>query len=576
MRLLRRILVGLLATVGAVTILAVVAGGWFAWHFSREGGELPQRMLLVADWRSSLSETAGPPDLLDFQFRPPPTVTDTVLALDRAASDPRVVGLLVRLAETEHGFAVAQELRDAVLRFRAAGKFAFAEADTFGELSSGNEGYYIASAFDSIDLQPGGLVGLTGIAIQVPLARDLLASLGIRMEVLRRAEYKSAFESLTDSQLSGHNREQLEALLDQLSRQLVSGIADGRGLDDFKVQQLIDRGPLTADEALEAGLVDRLRYREESLTAAMRRAGPGTVAVSLGTYLDSGAQAQVQVRAQTPGASVALIRAAGLIRRGDGPLGAEIAADELAGALEDIAEDPGLDAVLLRLDSGGGSAVASETIRRAILVVRAAGKPVIVSMGNAAASGGYWIATGADRIIAQPATLTGSIGVIAGKPVLEEAWRKLGVNWAEIARGANAGQWSINRPYTDEARARVDALVGWLYDRFTRLVADARDMPQTRVNEIARGRVWAGAMALRLGLVDELGGLDVALAAVRRSLQLPPDAVLAVAIRPVDDNPLREFLRSLRPFGAKLAALVGLLDHDLGSAVGIDPGLTIR
>ena len=146
---------------------------------------------------------------------------------------------------------------------------------------------------------------------------------------------------------------------------------------------------------------------------------------------------------------VALIRAAGLIRRGDGPLGVEIAADELAGTLEDIADDPAFDAVLLRLDSGGGSAVASETIRRAVLEVRAAGKPVIVSMGNAAASGGYWIAMGADRIVAQPATLTGSIGVIAGKPVLEEAWRKLGVNWAEISRGANAGLWSINRPFSD-------------------------------------------------------------------------------------------------------------------------------
>ena len=150
-----------------------------------------------------------------------------------------------------------------------------------------------------------------------------------------------------------------------------------------------------------------------------------------------------------------------------------------------------LNAVVLRLDSGGGSAVASETIRRALLQARAAGKPVIVSMSNTAASGGYWIATGADRIVAQPATLTGSIGVIAGKPVLEEAWRKLGVNWAEITRGTSAGLWSINQPYSDEARARVDALVGWLYDRFTRLVSNARHMPPG-----ARGRTGARA---RLG-----------------------------------------------------------------------------
>ncbi len=571
MRLLRRFLVGLLATIGAIVLLAAVAGGIAAWRYLPESRSLPDRILLTADWRAGLSETAGAPDLIDFELRPPPTVTDTVLALDRAARDPRVAGLIVQLAETEHGFAVAQELREAVGRFRAAGKFAVAQADTFGELGSGNEGYYIASAFDSIELQPGGLVGLTGIAIQVPLARELLASLGIRMEVLRRAEYKSALESLTDSELSGPNREQLEALLETLGGQLEAGIADGRALAPADVRRLIDQGPLTADAALAAGLIDKLHYRDESLAAAMDRAGDGAATVSLRAYADAAAPPA------KPAATVALIRAAGLIRRGDGPLGSEIAADELAGTLEDIAKDGSLKAVVLRLDSGGGSAVASETIRRAVLEVRAAGKPVIVSMGNTAASGGYWIAAGADRIVAQPATLTGSIGVIAGKPVLEEAWRKLGVNWAEISRGDSAGLWSINRPYSDEARARVDALVGWLYDRFTDLVAQARDLPPERVREIARGRVWAGQNAVELGLVDELGGIDVALAAVRRSLQLPADAELAVTARPVEDNPLRLFLRSLSPFGARLATLVQTLETGLaGLEAGVGPPLSIR
>jgi protease-4 len=551
-RLIRRILVGLLAIIGAFVVVAALAGGFFLWRMTQERYELPGRILLTADWRSSLSETAGPPDLLDLQFRPAPTVTDIVLALDAAAKDARVAGLLVRLAETEHGFAVAQELRQAVLRFRAAGKFAIVEADTFGELASGNEGYYIASAFDSIELQPGSLVGLTGIAIQVPLARDLLASLGIRMEVLRRAEYKSALESLTDSQLSGHNREQLEALLDMLSVQLARGIGEQRDMSQLDVQQLIDRGPLTADEARAAGLVDELRYRDESAKAAMERAGTGTAMVSLEDYLAVGGTGG------TVSARVALIRASGLIRRGDGALGSEIAADELAATLEDVADDPAVNAVILRLDSGGGSAVASETIRRALLEVRAAGKPVIVSMGNTAASGAYWLAMGADWIVAQPATLTGSIGVIAGKPVLEEAWRRLGVNWAEISRGANAGEWSINRPFSDATRARVDALVGWLYDRFTGLVAEARDLPTERVGQIARGRVWAGEMALRLGLVDQLGGVDEALAAVRHSLSLPPDAALAIVTRPVERNPLRAFLRSLSPLAAQVMALLGL------------------
>ncbi|MFO1047594.1 MAG: signal peptide peptidase SppA [Geminicoccaceae bacterium] len=550
MRVVRRIVVALLAIIGTFTLLAVAATAFAVWRLKLEPQALPDRILLTADWRASLGETAGPPDLLNMRFRPAPTVTDTVLALDAAAKDPRVRGLVVRLAETEHGFAVAQELREAVLRFRAAGKFAIAEADTFGELGSGNEGYYIATACELIALQPGGLVGLTGIGVQVPFARDLLASLGIRMEVLRRAEFKSAFESLTDSAISGPNRLQLEALLDSLNKQLVTAIAEQRRLSPEQVQALIDRAPLSADEAKEAKLVDMLYYHDQVMTSALGRA-QGSKPVDLDDYGAAGISAPAQ-----PAARVALVRAAGLIRRGEGALGTEIAADDLVENLEDIAHDPGFAAVLLRLDTGGGSAVASESIRRALIELRGANKPVIVSMSNTAASGGYWIAMGAERVIAQPATLTGSIGVIGGKPVLEELWRKLGVNWATITRGAHAGDWSVNEPFSDSARARVDALIGWLYDRFTSLVAEARGLPQQRVDEIARGRVWSGEDAARLGLVDETGGLDEALAAVRQSLKLPADAPLAISVRPVETNPLRAFLRSLSPVGAYIRALL--------------------
>lgn len=549
MRVVRRIVVALLALIGTFTLLAAAGAAFAVWRLKLEPQALPDRIVLTADWRSSLGETAGPPDLLNLRFRPSPTVTDTVLALDAAAKDPRVRGLVVRLAETEHGFAVAQELREAVLRFRAAGKFAIAEADTFGELGSGNEGYYIATAFELIALQPGGIVGLTGIAVQIPLARDLLASLGIRMEVLRRAEFKSAFESLTDSELSGPNREQLDALLDSLNGQLVSGIAEQRKLTPEQVQALIDRGPLSADEAQQAKLVDMLYYHDQTMTSALGRVQGQ--AVDLETYVADGMPSVGQ-----PAARIALVRAAGLVRRGEGALGTEIAADDLVETLDDIAQDREIAAVLLRLDTGGGSAVASESIRRALVELRAARKPVIVSMGNSAASGGYWIAMGADRIIAQPATLTGSIGVIGGKPVLEEAWRKLGVNWATITRGAHAADWSINEPFSDSARARVDALIGWLYDRFTSLVAEARGLPQARVEQLARGRVWSGEDAAQLGLVDTLGGLDEALAAVRQSLKLPADAPLAIDVRPFETNPLRAFLRSLSPIGAHIRALL--------------------
>ena len=264
----------------------------------------------------------------------------------------------------------------------------------------------------------------------------------------------------------------------------------------------------------------------------------------------------------------------GIITRGDGSLVDGIAADELAGVLNDIADDKRWQAVVLRLDSGGGSAVASETIRHAVQHLRQSGKPVVVSMGSTAASGAYWIALAADRIVAQPGTLTGSIGVVAGKPDLSGAWGKLGVNWAEITRGGNADIWSINKPYTAEGRARVDDLVGWLYDRFTSLVAEGRGLTPERAQEVAKGRVWAGATALELGLVDELGGLDVALAAVRRALQLPPDAPLDVQIRPEAEDPALRLLNLLRSRVGSLGALLGVVWSGSGTAASLP--LTVR
>jgi protease IV len=563
MATLRRVLVAFLAVIGFLTLAAVAGGAVLAWRLLPDRQPLPGRILLTADWRDGLAETVGPPDLLDLELIPPPTVAEVVLALDAAARDPRVAGLVVRLAETAHGFAVAQELRDAVRRFRAAGKFAVAHADTFGELGSGNEGYYIASAFEEIDLQPVGLVGLTGLLAQVPLARDLLARLGISFEVVRRAEYKTALESLTESELSAPNREMLEALLGTLQGQLVAGVAEGRGMPPERVRRLVDRGPLTGPEALAEDLVDRLGYAEEALDAALGRAGAGAEPVDLADY----ANRNLGTSAPESALPVALIRAAGLIRRGEDGIGSEIAADDLAGALAEAAEDDELRAVVLRVDSGGGSAVASETIGHAVQRVRQAGKPVVVSMGNTAASGGYWIAMNATRIVAQPGTLTGSIGVIAGKPSLAEAWNRLGVNWAEIRRGANAAIFSLNRPFSPEAEARVEAIVGSLYESFTEGVAQGRGMRPEQVEAVAKGRVWAGETALGLGLVDELGGLDAALAATRAALQLPADAPLRVELVPRDASPVRAVLRWLRPGADDLAgALAAGLLRLLGGA----------
>ena len=551
---LRRILIGLLALIGLGTVLTVLLlgmGGWWLVQRFERSLQLPGEIVLVADLRGSLED--GPDrGFAGLSLRAQPRLSELVLALDRAAGDPRVRGLVARLDDSAHGFATTQELRDAVARFRRSGRPAVAFADSFGELSAGNEGYYLATAFDQLVLQPVGLVGLTGLLVEVPFARELLDRIGIEPAFVRREAYKTALDSATETGLTTANRAMLTRLLDELSRQLVQGIAKGRNLDEATVRALLDGGPYTAEEALERRLVDRLGYWDEVLAAA----GPDESHVDIADYVaaDDGPPGT--------GTGVALVRGIGAIARGEGDgLGGPdgIAADDLAEALAAAIDDPEIAAILFRIDSPGGSPVASETIARQIRRAKAAGKPVVVAMGDAAASGGYWIAMDATTIVAQPATLTGSIGVIAGKPVLQRLWQQLDVRWAQLPAAANAAMWSLNTPYTEVGRARLNELVDALYDSFKAGVAAGRGLAPDRVAEIAQGKVWTGAEAHALGLVDSLGGLAEAQDAVRAALGLAPGTPLDLRPYPPPRTPFQRALELLRVELQPLAGLRALL-----------------
>lgn len=569
---MRRLLVGFLAVVGALSIVftaAVVAGGFWLLRGFAEPTPLPERMVLTVDLGPTLTEAASLDPLAALAGPPPLAVAELVLALEAAGRDPRVAGLVARLDATDHGFAVAQEIRDAVRRFGATGRFTMAWADSFGELGPGNEGYYIATAFDEIGLQPGGMLGLIGLVAEVPFVRPLLDRLGIEAEITRRSAYKTAFDSLVEPGLTAANREMLNDLLDGLYGELVGAVAGGRGLPPATVETLIDGGPHGADEALAAGLVDRLAYRDEMLQAALALAGAASEAVPLEAYARRPDDA-----AGEPAAVVALVVGQGMIQRGTAGFERFIGADDLADALAEAGDDDAVDAVVLRLDTGGGSAVGSETVAREVARLAAAGKPVVVSMGNAAASGGYWIAMGAAHIVAQPGTFTGSIGVIAGKPVLAGSWDRLGVQWETVERGRNAGFLSLNRPFDALGRARLEASVDALYARFKAGVAQGRGLTAAEVEALAQGRVWLGGQALGLGLVDELGGIPAARAAAARLLGLPADAAVELRRYPPAPSPLERllaladqpWLASLAPSLATLADLAGWLPALRGPA----------
>lgn len=566
MRFLWRLFVGMLATLGLVVLLMVggiAAGGWWIARHFEQRHTLPNEIVLVADLRGGLDD-APAEGLAGLGIGGWGLgLSDVVLALDRASQDPRVKGLVARLDDTSHGLAGAQELRQAVKRFRDSGRFAVAFADSFGELGSGNEGYYLATAFEKIRLQPVGLVGLTGLMAEVPFAKALLDRIGVVAAFGRREEFKTAFDTATEYGLTPANRTMLEQLLSSLSTQLVAGIAEGRGLEQETVRRLIDVGPFTAEEAVDNGLIDDLAHWDEVL----EEAGSGRVDLEDYAAADEGPPDDA--------VSVAFVRATGPIVRGNG-LGGRIGADDMADALSDAVDDPDVRAILFRVDSPGGSAVASETIAHQVDRAIAGGKPVIVAMGNAAASGGYWIAMGATKIVAQPGTLTGSIGVLGGKPVLAGLWDHLDIDWAQLPTAANADIWSMNMPYSPSGKARLDHLLDDIYASFKQGVAEGRKLPPERVDEIARGRVWAGSDAVGIGLVDELGGLFEARRATRVALGLADDAPLDLRPYPRPRTPFDRALELLQSESGVLGRIASAVAGLGETGIARMPALQVR
>ena len=481
-------------------------------------------------------------------------VADVLDGLRRARSDQRVKALVVKVGGRPIGLATVQEIRRAVEEFGDAGKLTVAWAETFGEFSAGNLPYYLATAFDTVFLQPSGDLGLTGIAMERLFLRGALDHLGVDVQVAKRHEYKSAAEQLTERSFSGPAREATERLAESVVGQLTEAISERRRIDPAEVRKLIDRGPFLAEQAHQAGLVDELGYRDEVYARVRKQAGQDALFVHLGRYQRSRALAERARRLPNPKQRhVALIYATGPIRRGRSGRGlmsgGAMGSDTISAALRAAANDGGARAIVLRVNSPGGSYVASDTIWREVVRARNAGKPVVVSMGDVAASGGYYIAMGADAIVAQPGTVTGSIGVLSGKPVLGGLLGRAGVTTDSVTEGAHSGMFGTTRPFSEEEWALVNGWLDHIYADFTGKVAAGRRMSADRVHELARGRVWTGADALANGLVDEIGGLDRAAAIARRRAGLPAAAPLRIYPRAAP-------LDRLRPLSSGSAALL--------------------
>jgi protease IV len=507
-------------------------------------------------------------------------LADLLDGLRRARSDQRVKALVTKVGGRPIGLATVQEIRRAVEEFRDAGKLTVAWAESFGEFSAGNVPYYLATAFETIYLQPSGDLGLTGIAMERYFLRGTLDQLGVDFQVAKRYEYKSAAEQLTERSFSEPAREATERVAASVTGQLTDAIAERRRLDPAKVRELIDRGPFLATAAHEAGLVDELGYRDEVYARVRKQAGQDAVLLPLVRYQRSRALAERARSLPSPKQRhVALIYATGPIRRGRsgrGPLsGGAMGSDTISAALRAAAADDAARAIVLRVNSPGGSYVASDTIWREVVRARNAGKPVVVSMGDVAASGGYFISMAADAIVAQPGTVTGSIGVLSGKPVLSQLLGRAGVTTDSVAEGAHSEMFKTTRPFSEDEWALVNDWLDHIYTDFTGKVAEGRRMSADQVHELARGRVWTGADALANGLVDELGGLDRAAAIARRRAGLPAAAALRIYPRTAPLDRLRGSGSDARPAarvpGASLLAEAWGPVWRLATQAGLSP-----
>lgn len=471
------------------------------------------------------------------------SLSNLVLQFKKAKVDNRIKAILLEIDMSGAGWGKAEEIRDAIADFRASGKPVYAYLE-FGM----NKEYYIATACDHIYVAPPGELFITGLAADVMFFRGSLDKLGVYPDIYQIGKYKSAGDTFTQKQMTDAHREYINSLLDDLFNRYVEAIAKARGKSADDVRALIDNAPYGAEKAKEAGLIDAAAYRDQldkDIKARLGYKETDTLpTVKAGDYKEVPAESL----GLDKGERIAVIYATGSIGSGqseNSPTGEQsIGSDTLAKALTDARNDNTIKAIVIRVDSPGGSGLASDIIWRAVEAAKEK-KPVVISMSDVAASGGYYIAAGANKILAQPSTITGSIGVVAGKPVVKGFYDWIGVSNEYVLRGKHAGIFRETEKFTPEERVKFEE---WIretyYQDFVPKVAKGRNKDAAYVDSVAQGRVWTGAQGKERGLVDEFGGLDRTVEVAKQLANIPADKGVHRVILPHPRTLLQELLNT--------------------------------
>ncbi len=549
-------MIGVAAVVSAVGILVlytVLSGG----------PSVPSQSTLVLRPGGELHEVSPGHVLGPLVDAGGTTVRSYVESLGKAKRDPRVRSVLLIPSAFQTPFwGKLQELRDAVLDFRQSGKMVVAFLEYGGERE-----YYLASAADQVFLLPTSPLDVSGVATYEIFLRGTLDKLGVYPDFLHIGDYKTAVNQLTEKTFTPAHREMAESLNRDAYEQLVTGIAEGRRKMPSDVRALLDEGPFLPEAALAAGLVDGLAY-EDQLDDRVRELRPeeGEVRRVEGNDYRRIDERSVGIR---PRSKIAVIYIVGAIASGRGgydPVnGAIVGSDTLVEQIREIRDDDDIKAIVVRIDSPGGSSTASDVVWRELMITRdeRPSRPLVTSMSDLAASGGYYVALPGQVIVAEPGTWTGSIGIYTGKMVVAGTLDKLGVNMQPLTSGRNAAIQSPLTPYTQEQRAKIDAVMRAFYTQFVEKVAISRRMTVEQVEAVAQGRVWTGAQAKARGLVDALGGLATAVRVAKERARIPADEDVELIAYPPRRGLYELFVEQFGGSRVRFGAL-GLLRAMLG------------
>jgi signal peptide peptidase SppA, 67K type len=557
---MKKFIVRFLATIGFLSLLPVILLLIIKVFNINVGPTIKSNTILTLDTSQDYPEHASGSLIKQALGKRELTFLQLISGIHKAKKDDRIKGLILRTDEVALGFGQMEELRAALQDFRTSGKFILAYANSFGEMAAGTKSLYLASNANKIMMQPFSHVTLTGFHIDQPFLKNALTKLGIEPQILTRKEYKNAFAFLTDERFSEAHRQAMQSLLEDIFTTMTQSIAKGRELDpELLHQATVNEIFISDSSAQEKGLIDALGYIDEVRTTALKMAGLEDAQFeAIDMYITLAA---AEKNPSTTDSKVALIYGLGAIQEGGRDerdlLNDELilSAEETRQAFDEALEDPKVKTILLRLDTPGGSAVASETVRRSVLQAQAKGVPVIVSVGNVSASGGYWIMSPAHRIFADAMTITGSIGVIMGKMNFKKALENFDINVDQLSVGENGSLSSPLSAYSETQLEHLNRTLDLLYFRFKKIVSEGRKLNIDHVSEIAKGRVWSGIQAKKFGLVDQIGGIWDALTYIKQNLGLNPDDAITVQVFPAPKSTLQALRDAL---GTKPAVMVGL------------------